>query len=98
MDLFVEGTAVALHRNFVGGDIGGKLMAAGAIGARHEIERIAIGGGERGADGGEAGVGDGAGRQASVAVSVVGMIAIEIAAMDDAMEALLEQGGVDSGG
>src|ERR1019366_5801029 len=83
MDLFVEGTAVALHRDFVGGDVGGELVAAGAIGARHEVERIAIGGGERGADGGEAGIGDGARRQAGVAVSVIRMVAIQVAAIDE---------------
>src|ERR1035438_5015334 len=95
MDLFAEGTAVALHRKFVGGDVGGKLMAAGAIGARHEVERIAIGGGKRGADGGEAGIGDGTRRKAGVAVGVVWVVAIQIAAIDDAAVILLEQGGVD---
>src|ERR1035438_1198623 len=95
MDLFVEGTAVALHRKFVGGDVGGKLVAAGAIGARHEVERIAIGGGKRGADGGEAGIGDGTRRKAGVAVGVVWVVAIQIAAIDDAAVILLEQGGVD---
>src|ERR1035441_935620 len=98
MDLFVESTAIALHRNFVGGDVGGKLVAAGAIGARHEVERIALGGGERGADGSESGIGDGARRQALVAVGVIGMVAIQVAAIDDAAVIPLKQGGVDGGG
>src|ERR1039458_3590522 len=98
MDLFVEGTALALHRDFVGGDVGGKLVAAGAIGALHEVERIAVGGGERGADGGEAGIGDGTRWKAGVAVRVVGMLAIQVAAIDGAAVIPLEQGGIDGGG
>src|SRR4051812_43384496 len=87
-ELFPKGTVIPLDRVFMRGNVAGEFVAAAAIGARDEVERVAVGGREGRADGGEAGIGDGAGREAGVAVRVVRVLVIEIAAMNHSVVAI----------
>jgi hypothetical protein len=62
-----------------------------AVGVGDEVEVAGLGGVDGGAEGGEAGVADGAGGQAGVAVSVVGRGGLEVGGIDGPAPAVLEE-------
>lgn len=78
------------------GEGGGEAGVAGAI--ADEVEVARSGGMKHGPEGGEAGIGDGAGGKAGVAVGVIGGVGFEVRGIDGATVAAIEQGGVDDGG
>src|SRR5271157_6305147 len=79
----LAGTAKPGGRGFVCRAVAGELVRARAAGPQHEIEGVDMGGGFHRADGGEAGAGNGARRQAGMAISVVGVVAIQVRPVDD---------------
>ena len=69
-----------------------------ALRVRDEVEVVGVGGGTGGFERGDAWVGDGAGRQAGMAIGVVGRGVLQVGLVDGASIAVFQQGGVDDAG
>ena len=90
------GLAVGLDLLVVLLETDGEAGVSGGV--ADEVEVVGLGGVQGCAEGGYAGVGDGARGEAGVFVGVVGRGGLEVGGVDGAAPAVVEQGGVDDGG
>src|ERR1035438_6825459 len=73
-----DGAAVLDDVGFLGGEVGGEVVAAGTIRARHEIQIVRVGGVEDCRDGRDTRIGDRSGRQPRMLVGVIRVAADQV--------------------
>src|ERR1039457_5700455 len=91
------GAAVLDDVGFLGGEVGGEVVAAGTIRARHEIQIVRVGGVQDRGYGRDTRIGDRSGRQPRMLVGVIRVAADQVGFVNGAAIVSGEQGRVDRG-